>query len=204
MSAAQHDREADRHARAADEHASQYDPNARVTACSPNSACWTSTRNPTEPHREMAERERRAAANQRAASKALVDAEASACVGIAPDDRDTSPFDHVEDIADVRALEELHTSSKNATSRIAGATVTFRAVPGMTAEWLQRVVDCHLARNAVLGHDVPEMPNCPLVPNGVTARVRSIGNGFAVDIRSDDSTSATEILARADRLVRRP
>jgi hypothetical protein len=56
----------------------------------------------------------------------------------------------------------------------------------MTTEWLQRSVDCQLARNAALGHVVPEMPDCPLIPNGVEAHVRSVGNGFAVEIKSND------------------
>jgi hypothetical protein len=49
----------------------------------------------------------------------------------------------------------------------------------MTAEWLQRLTDCHIARNAALGHVAPAMPDCPLVPMGVTARVTSTGGGFA-------------------------
>jgi hypothetical protein len=47
---------------------------------------------------------------------------------------------------------------------------------------------------------LPEMPDCPLVPNGVSARVSSTGNGFAVAIRSDDTKTAHEILTRAERL----
>jgi hypothetical protein len=47
------------------------------------------------------------------------------------------------------------------------AIVMFRARPSMTAEWLQRVVDCHPARNAALGHVVLDLPDCPLVPKGV-------------------------------------
>lgn len=84
--------------------------------------------------------------------------------------------------------------------RTAGAVVTFRAVPGLTAEWLQRLVDCHLARNAARGHVVPEMPNCPLVPKGAAATVRSTGDGFAVSISSSDDATAREIRARAERL----
>jgi hypothetical protein len=71
----------------------------------------------------------------------------------------------------------------------------------MTAEWLQRLVECHLARNAALGHVVPEMPNCPLVPRGVAAKVRSVGNGFAVEIEAGDPDTLREIQARSQRLV---
>jgi hypothetical protein len=82
-----------------------------------------------------------------------------------------------------------------------GAVIVFRATPGMTAEWLQRVVDCHLARNAALGHDVPEMPDCPLVPKGVAATVKATDAGFAVAVRSEDSSTAAEVLRRARSLV---
>lgn len=71
----------------------------------------------------------------------------------------------------------------------------------MTAEWLQRLVDCHLARNASLGHSVPELPDCPLVPKGVEAQVLSTGSGFAVNVRADDPATSEEIFARARRLV---
>ena len=95
------------------------------------------------------------------------------------------------------------TSGKSQPVRTEGAIVTFRAVPGMTAQWLQRVVDCHLARNAALGHDVPEMGYCPLVPKGVTAKASGTEAGFAVVIRADDSQTAQEVLKRARALTGR-
>lgn len=212
MSAAQHERESQTHSRLAEVHGAQYDPSSAVdrTRCSPRAgrrgaeigvdACWTSVSNPTAEHLRAAEAHRRHAADHRAASAALRDAEARACIGISPDDRDMSPFSHVEDIASIEPLTEQTGTGKVLMQRTAGAVITFRAVPGMTAEWLQHVVDCHLARNASLGHVVPEMANCPLVPNGAQARVTSTGSGFAVAIRSDDSTAARGILARAERL----
>ena len=80
--------------------------------------------------------------------------------------------------------------------------MTLNAVRGLTQEWLQRLVNCHLARNAAVGHEMPEMPYCPLVPRGATAQVRSVGDGFAVDIQADDSDAAGEILRRAQALYR--
>ena len=217
MGAAQHENEAQQHAATAEEHAKQYDPKADVEhyRCRPiggrfrggadgvglDGACWSSTTNVTEKHKRAAEEHRRHAADHRAASAALRDAEGRACVGIDPDDRDISPFDHTEDIAGVRPLTERVSSGKQSYEKTAGAVVTFRAVQGMTAEWLQRVVDCHLARNAALGHEVPEMAYCPLVPKGVQARVTSTGSGFDVSIRADNDATAREVLARAQRLV---
>lgn len=210
MSAAEHERHAQAHQQSADTHAAKHDPEARVEAehCSPGTGrtgadaiCWTSVRNPTAEHLRMAEQHRKHAADHRAASAALRDAEARACSGIDLDDRDISPFEHREDIVGVEPLTERSGKAPAVRAHDAGATVTFRAVPGMTAEWLQRVVDCHLARNSALGHSVPNMPDCPLVPKGAQATVRSTGNGFAVAIRADDPDAAREILARAQRLA---
>jgi hypothetical protein len=213
MSAAQHQHEAEGHAKAGEQHEAEFDPNAaaRQDNCRERvggtarvdigGVCWASVTNPTATHLEQAKEHRRVAAEHRAASMALREAEARACAGISLEDRDMSPFDHVEDIASVQPLVEPTGSPKARTQRTAGAIVTFRAVPGMTAEWLQREVDCHLARNASLGHVVPEMPNCPLVPNGVQARVASTGNGFAVTIRSDSDQAAKDVLARAQRIL---
>ena len=211
MSRTEHAHEARRQEHAGNAEAARYDPQATVveTRCetiAPQERngitaivpCWTSTSNPTDVHRQRADAHRQEAADHRAASQVLREAEVSACSGIPEMDRDMSPFDHSEDISNVEAFTEIN-GANIPLRRTTGAVVTFRALPGMTAEWLQRVVDCHLARNASLGHEVPEMPNCPLVPRAVEARVASTGDGFAVTIRSDNEESAREILARSLR-----
>jgi hypothetical protein len=146
------------------------------------------------------------AADHRAAAQALRTAEASACAGLTDDDRDISPFYHREDITGVQpditgvgpATE--HRSGKQPADTVVGAVVSFRAVPGLTVEWLQRIVDCHIARNNALGNDMPEMPYCPLVPKGISAKVSSTGDGFAVTIESHDQAIAKEVLRRAQAL----
>lgn len=215
MSGAKHKEAARQLDTAALVEAEQYEPSAKVTRqrCSPAvgaargaellpTACWTSISNPTDDHRRKAEQLRRQAAEHRAGAAALREAEARSCVGLPPDDRDISPFEHTEDIAYAAALRGPATgNAKVRSDQLVGAIITFRALPGLTAEWLQRVVDCHLARNASRGHLVPEMPNCPLVPNGATATVTSTGNGFAVSIRATDALAAAEIVRRAERLA---
>ncbi len=162
--------------------------------------CWTSVTNPTAAHLKMAAEHRQHAADHRAASAALRDAETRACAGVGPDDRDISPFDRTEDIASIEVLKDRSGSDKQPSERIVGATVTFRVTPGLNAEGLQRIVDCHLARNAALGHTVPEMPNCLLVPNGARAQVAAAASGIAVTVRSDAPDAAKDIVARAERL----
>jgi hypothetical protein len=144
---------------------------------------------------------RNTAASQRATSQALRNAEATACAGLGDRDRDVSPFAHREDIASVQPLNETEGVSEAPETHMAGAVVSFRALRGMTAPYLQRVVECHLARDAALGRDVPESAWCPLVPSGVTARVTATPAGFDVAVRSDDHATAKEVLRRARSLA---
>lgn len=205
MSTAQHQAAAAQEENQASQHAAQHDPNSTQTnercVASRGRVCWTETSNPTEGHRHDADKHRELAAQHRAASKALQHAETRACTGLSDEDRDVSPFAHGADIVSVSQLREDHKVGRTTVARDAGATVVFRAAPGLTAEWLQRIVDCHLARNAAVGHDMPEMSYCPLVPRGAQAKVHSVGNGFAVDVRSDDSATAAEIWRRAQQIT---
>jgi hypothetical protein len=205
MSKAQHEQAAAQHDQTADPHAAAYNPAASVATekCGdPRRPCWTSVSNPTEAHKADAEKHRKMAADHRAAAQTLRDAEAASCSGIAESDRDVSPFDHREDITAATPYKtKTPAGAKQQTEKLQGAVVTFRAVQGMTPEWFQRIVDCHLARNAAVGFSVPEMPYCPLNVKGVRAKVSSTGNGFAVTVESDDPSAAQEVLRRAQALA---
>lgn len=138
----------------------------------------------------------------RAAAQTLRGREALACQGLAASDRYVSPFAHLRDIERATPLYATVTGWKTgARAQLSGATVRFRAIPGLTGEWFQRIIDCHLAWNAAVGNVVPEMPDCRLVPKGARTLVRSAGAGFEVDISSDEKGSPDEIWARAQRLV---
>jgi len=137
------------------------------------------------------------AAQHRAAAEVLRQAEAQACVGISERDRDTSPFANRQDIAAVTRYTEWNRNGP----RFAGATIEFRAAPGLTAEWLQRRIDCHRARSAVLGFDQPDIGVCPLALKGVTARVRSAGDRFLVEVSAGETSLAPEVLRRSQALL---
>lgn len=210
MSVEQHEAMAAREEAEAAKHDTRFSPNAQAyrEKCvgpgghSGTPVCWSSTVNPTEEHLRDAEEHRRRAADHRAAAQALRDAEGRACAGISPENRDISPFYHREDIVRVERLTtptSVPTTTNPPTLR--GAIVTFRAVPGLTAEWLQRTINCHLARNAAMGYDASDMPYCPLMLKGVSATVTSTGDGLAVSVSSKDATVAAEILRRAQALV---
>lgn len=188
----------------AEEHAARYDPGARepIQRCYKGVAvCWSSTRNPTEQHLADAAKHRELAQKHRAAAQALRDAEASTCAGIGEADRDTSPFYHREDIVSVDKIER---QVQGRASELRGARAVFRAVPGLTAEWLQRAVDCHRARAAAMGFEMEGMEYCPLVLKGADARVSSTANGLGVEVTADDAAIAEEIERRIQALVAAP
>jgi len=204
MSQAQHEQAAQQEDQASEGHATQHDPTAaaETTRCTPKGVCWTSRSNPTAQHSADAAKHRELAAQHRAGSAALAQAEAKACVGIDEEDRDISPFYHREDISSVKPLDVQGTGTgKQRTVKTMGASIVFRAVPGLTAEWLQREMDCHMARAASMGHSMSEMSYCPAMLKGVTAKVSSTGDGFAVEVSSEDSETAKEVLRRAQALV---
>lgn len=168
-----------------------------VPARCANAPCWTGALQQTADAKHLIA----LAAAHRAAAQALRDAEARSCAGIAEADRDLSPFFHREDIAGATRWEERQGKSGH---KLRGAVIEFRAVPGLTAEWLQRSLECHLARSAVLGYARPEMPFCPLALKGVSARVRSGGDRFLVEVEAGDAAVAEEIWKRASALAARP
>lgn len=224
MTAGQHQAAAQSEERAAAAHQEQHDPSKSqgqpdLTACllAEYTNCdvrWTSTRNPTEKHRQQAEAHKKLAEKHRAASNALLEAEKRFCSGIPAADRDLSPFYHREDVTAVEGLKkvtpnygslgggnsvvQIQRAEKEVVGAGGGARITFRAVQGMTGEWLQRVVDCHIARNAVVSD--PAMSFCPLAVPHATATVTSVGSGFAVDVTSGNADSAREIVKRASAL----
>lgn len=161
--------------------------------------CWGSFAASSAEHENEARRHRELAAQHRSAAHELLDAETTSCSGLTADDRDMSPFVHRADIASV---DPILASQKGAEPKRVGASIVFRRVAGLSAGGLQRIVNCHLARNAAMGHNVPEMPYCPLVPKGVTANVTDTPKGLAVAVRSNDAESA-EVWRRAEALAPR-
>ena len=209
MAAADHEATAAAHDAEADAAAANFDPTATEThrRCGGGKGarpCWTVETNPTEAWLTKAADHRKMAAAHRAASEALRTAEDTACAGLDEDERAISPFEWAA--ADIASVEpySVNRGGKQPDDHLVGAVVTVRAVEGLTTEWLQRVTDCHLARNAAVGHDMPEMPDCPLVPKGASVTVTSTGTGFALAIRSGDDEAAADILARARRLLPSP
>ncbi len=192
---------------AAQDHQNQFDASAQEEqkACDSSTdaygmnICWTESINPTEEHRALAEKHRALAAKHRSASQALVQAEEAECQGVSDLDRTISPFGHAKDVISVQRVvrtgDRLMTSGGALSNE--GVEIVIAAVPDLTLERLQHLIDCHLARNAALGHSVPEMPYCPLVPDNVEAIVEPAKDGFAVRVTSPNTEVALRLWERA-------
>ena len=177
----------------ADAHTEQYDPSKNTFSndCTLD-FCWQTWTNPTSVHRDEADRLRRLAKRHRRGAARLREAEQKACVGVDDRDRDLSPFFHTDDIFGV-SVPTLYSDDP--------VEITFAPVGGLTQESLQQLVDCHLARSASMGHEMPEMDYCPLTPHGVKATVTTREVGLVVNIWVDaGSESRREVMKRAQKL----
>lgn len=166
----------------------------------PADICWSSPRESSASAHDLlrATEQRQAAAEHRRVSATLRDAETRACGGIAEADIADSPFAHKADIVQVEVIQG---SFADGTVRPVGARVRFHQIEHLSGAALQHLIDCHIARNDAMGHDVPEMSYCPLVPRGAWATVEVIPHGYIVEIRSDDAAGAREIARRATALM---
>jgi len=177
-----------------------------ATKCGPGldsgaQICWSDYRISGATTRGLAQAadQRKAAAEHRRVSQALRQAESTACAGISEEDMAASPFAHTEDIVDVQVLRGP--AGPTGETKVLGARIRFHELEQLTSDWLTRVLECHLARDSALGHDVPEMGYCPLVPRNATATVTTVPHGFLVDVRSDQPEAALEIARRAMALL---
>jgi hypothetical protein len=211
-SAAEHRAAAKREEARLARHQELYDPKAQRTIrrCNAGSEtrapgepiCWIETINPTAVHLQEIEAHRMRAVEHRKSARELRAVEERVCAGLAPDDRDVSPFSHRADILGVSPLQDTPATPRRE-APIVGATVLFRPVPGLTVAELQQLVDCHLARNATIGYETAstEMSGCLLTQQGTHATVRPLEGGFAVDIKADDVAAGHEIWRRAQLLA---
>jgi hypothetical protein len=131
-----------------------------------------------------------------ATAQAAPSRDTMACVGVPEIAINGSPLTNPDD---VRAVQEIKpdqpVSETETVVPRGGARILLRAQPGMTAEWLQRIAECHMAKVAVASPTM--LTTSPLDVKGALVSVQSTGNGFSVDITSPDVRIAREILTRA-------
>ena len=133
-----------------------------------------------------------------AAAESLRAAEERTCAGMPEHARDGTPYFRAEDVESVAPLYEPVPKSGTV---LRGAVLRIRPSAGVTAEMLQRSIECHAARVATLGYDVKGMGACPLAVKNVGYAVISGGDSFLVQMRSRDRDAASEVLRRARALA---
>jgi len=125
--------------------------------------------------------------------------EPKACVGVPNAERYVGMFTDPNSLLSVQEIKPAERMSETEPpDDRAGARLTLAARPGVTAEWLQSVAECHLAHNAARG--VSLTGGSPLDVPGATVVVSSRGNAFSVDVTSTNSKVAHEVLQRARSL----
>jgi hypothetical protein len=126
-----------------------------------------------------------------------------ACRGIPVDQWTASALINQADISAVQEIKpETPASETESVTQRWGARIVVRAKPGMTAEWLQRVADCHTAQVAVA--EPTSLTSSPLDVKGARVTVTSAGDGFSVEVTSGDPRVGREILARSMPLAPPP
>jgi hypothetical protein len=130
------------------------------------------------------------------AAKALRDAEVSACIEVPDADRDGGPFAHRDLIQYVEEVRDRLYPKQMA--QTFGIAVYVRATPGITEQWLGRVIKCHQAHLAVAGSS--DNAADPLVRADVRIKIDSTPEGFRVAITSPDLDVARDLVARGNAL----
>lgn len=191
MSAGKHEEAAHEQTQLAQEHQAQVDPDLWIMGTEGCATfCFDTWSNPSSEHARRAREHRATAAKHRRASATLRTTESRLCAGLSDRDRDVSPFFHIADIASVNTESEPF-------------EVRFKPVRGLDVDAMQRLIDCHIGRNAVLGFEAPEMDFCPLVPRGVRAKVRAEGSALVIELKAKGPKGRNEIHARLLRLEAR-
>jgi hypothetical protein len=104
-------------------------------------------------------------------------------------------------VQDVEPLYASVESAKNGSdSELRGVTIRLEALPGVTAEWLDRALECHSARRVLGRVPMSSVPNDPfwLPGNVVDIDAQSARDGFLVAVRVDTPDVAREIVARGN------
>jgi hypothetical protein len=138
------------------------------------------------------------AADHLTAAKDLRRAEEAACFEVPDAERDAGPFARRERIATVEVVRDR--LFPKMPEQPVGVAVTIRAAPGLTEQWVGRVIQCHLAHRAVVGARLAEQA-CPLSADGTRVDLSATHTGFRVTITSKDAAVARSVIARCSALA---
>jgi hypothetical protein len=132
-----------------------------------------------------------------AAAQRLRSAEQFACVEMPDGVRSLGPFEHRDWIMGVEEVRDR--VFPKASPQPFGIAVYLRATPGVTEQWISRIIQCHLAHYAVVGVAAAD-EWCPLLVNKAKIAVSSTPVGFRIEITSPDIAIARVVIAKGQAL----
>ena len=94
------------------------------------------------------------------------------------------------------------TKTKPFIERSVGADIHVRATPGMTAQWLARLVHCHVVSEAAAGTCAGSA--CVFGLPVLSTDVSPTATVFTIALRSSDSDAAREMARRSKALIQQP
>ncbi len=135
------------------------------------------------------------AAESTDSAKQLASEEREACYQVPEADRVNGPFTS-DCVLGVEVVRDHGVFPKGALVPV-GVSVYLRAEPGLTQEWLGRIVACNMAHMAATG---PSSHPSPLAVRGSDVTVYSTGTGFRVTVTSKNSDVARSIVEQGQGL----
>jgi hypothetical protein len=133
-----------------------------------------------------------------AEARLLRASEQSACSEIPDAEREMGPFTRRDRIVGMEVLRDR--SFPKAPTQPAGVAIYVRATPGLTEQWVGRLVECARAHRAVLGARENSAASA-LFEAGPEFRVSATPTGFRVAIKSLDIEVGRAVIEKAHMLV---
>jgi hypothetical protein len=142
------------------------------------------------------------AAAHRVAAQSIRYAEDVACAGISTDERNAGPLAvDSKQIVSVEPLILPVAIGKQTYLREEGSKVTIVAAPGLTAQWLTRLAECHIARHASEGPEIDEGRPCPFAVGAVAVNVVEAPTSFVLSLRADGNAANAERVLRVSEAL---
>jgi hypothetical protein len=132
---------------------------------------------------------------------ASADDVANLCAGVPDAERDHPSMLQPPELEGVRkSMGERH-MIKYSVTELRGAELLVRPSPGISRQWIARVIQCHVAYRDLPGARVPETLSDPLLVDEATVSFGETDTSFVIRIQGETMAEGEEILARAQRLV---
>jgi hypothetical protein len=126
------------------------------------------------------------------------------CAGVAESERERPSILERDSVESVHALMGEQKYLKYSVSQLRGAEIVVRAAPGLTRQWVARVLRCHVAWHDVVASGSGAGSADPLVVGRPDLSFAETETGFVVRIAGRSTAEGEEILRRAQEMASAP